>query len=67
MGAKFVLMSNEQQKLSHKGYFDLILNTISVGHDIHQYIDLLSSSGTLVELGILIFSFNLISLLYIWI
>lgn len=51
MGAKFVLMSNEQQKLSHKGYFDLILNTISVGHDIHQYIDLLSSSGTLVELG----------------
>lgn len=30
---------------------DLILNTISVGHDIHLYADLLKNSGTLVELG----------------
>jgi len=36
----------------HKGYFDLIINTVSADIDIDQYLSLLALNGTLVIVGL---------------
>ena len=48
----FVSSKDEESMKKHAGKCDLILNTVSVSHDINAYIPLLAKGGaTLVQLG----------------
>ncbi|KJJ38116.1 NAD(P)-dependent alcohol dehydrogenase [Aequorivita vladivostokensis] len=52
LGAHQVLISkNEEEMAEHRGSFDLILNTIPVGHKMDPYINLLKVDGTMVLVG----------------
>jgi uncharacterized zinc-type alcohol dehydrogenase-like protein len=52
LGAHEVLLStDEEQMAAHAGTFDLLLNTVPVGHDINPYLPLLKIDKTMVLLG----------------
>ena len=52
LGADEVLISTDKSKMKeHKGTFDFLLNTIPVGHDVNQYLDLLKLDATMVMVG----------------
>lgn len=46
-----VLMTDQKQVKTNKSNFDFLLNTVPVAHDLHPYIDLLSSDGVMVIVG----------------
>jgi uncharacterized zinc-type alcohol dehydrogenase-like protein len=48
---EFVLTTDPKNLDSHKGRFDLILDSVSAPHDLGTYIGLLRPEGTLVLLG----------------
>jgi len=48
----FVVTSDAAQLQSVKRRFDLILNTVSAEHNINDYLDLLTTDGTLVVIGL---------------
>lgn len=48
----FVLTSDKAAMKSVAGKFDLILNTVSAEHEINQYLNLLTTDGTLVVIGL---------------
>lgn len=48
----FLLTSDSQQMASVKKSFDLILDTVSAEHNINDYLNLLSTNGTLVVIGL---------------
>lgn len=45
------LMTDSKQREGNKEKFDFLLNTIPVAHDVHPYVDLLSSDGVMVIVG----------------
>jgi uncharacterized zinc-type alcohol dehydrogenase-like protein len=49
---KFVLTTNEEEVKKLAGYFDLIVDTVSVAHDLNMYVSMLKTHGTHVCLGI---------------
>lgn len=49
---KFVLTTNADAVAGITGYFDFILDTVAVEHDINPYLTMLKTHGTLVCLGI---------------
>lgn len=52
LGAKEVLISkDDEQMAANAGTFDLLLNTIPVGHDLNPYIPLLKVGKTMVIVG----------------
>lgn len=52
LGADDVVISkNPEEMASHAGSFDLIVDTVSVAHDLDAYISLLKRDGTLVLVG----------------
>ena len=52
LGANDVIISKDEEQMeAHGGTFDLLLNTIPVGHDINPYIPLLKVDKTMVVLG----------------
>jgi alcohol dehydrogenase (NADP+) len=52
LGAREVLISKDQEQMAaHAGTFDLLLNTIPVGHNLDIYIPLLKVDKTMVVLG----------------
>ena len=48
----FVVTSDAAQLQLVKRRFDLILNTVSAEHNINDYLDLLTTDGTLVVIGL---------------
>lgn len=48
----FVVSTDPESVKANAGKCDLILNTVSVNHDLNQYMPLLAKSGTLVQLGL---------------
>lgn len=53
LGAEgFLNMSEPNSFKRLKGYFDLIINTVSASHDLNAYLNLLRTDGTMVLLGI---------------
>ncbi len=53
LGAKnFVLSNNEKMMTEKKGYYDLIIDTVSATHDLHPYLNNLKKDGTMVLLGV---------------
>lgn len=54
LGASGILLSTNKEMMAlHASYFDFILNTIPVSHDINPYISLLKRDGTMVIVGAL--------------
>ena len=52
LGAKEVLISKDtEQMAAHAGTFDLLLNTIPVGHDLNPYLPLLKVDKTMIVVG----------------
>ena len=52
LGADDVIISkNEQEMARYAGQLDLIVNTVSVSHDLDPYISLLKRDGTMVLVG----------------
>lgn len=52
MGADEVVLSkNEEEMKKHVNRFDLILNTVSVSHNLDPYLELLKRDGTMCLLG----------------
>lgn len=52
LGADEVLLSSDAQAMKqHAGSFDLLLNTIPIGHDVDPYLHLLKRDATMVLLG----------------
>ncbi len=52
LGAHDVLISNHEEQMGrHANSFDLLLDTIPVGHDLNPYLGLLKRDATLVILG----------------
>ena len=49
---KFVVTSDEAQLKSVRGYFDFILDTVSVAHDFNLYLSLLKTNGTHICVGV---------------
>lgn len=49
---QFILTENEDQLKKVTNYFDFIIDTISSDHDYEKYLYLLSSSATLILLGV---------------
>ncbi len=49
---KFVVVKDPTQLMASRGSYDLILNTISAGHDYNTYLSLLRRDGTMVLLGL---------------
>jgi uncharacterized zinc-type alcohol dehydrogenase-like protein len=47
----FVVSSDPESVKALAGKCDIILNTVSVPHDLNVYLPLLAKSGTLVQLG----------------
>lgn len=51
-GAKSVIVSSDSNAMeSHNRTFDLLVNTIPVGHDLTPYLDLLAINGTVCIVG----------------
>jgi len=53
LGAKFCLVSNENELSQYYSYFDLILDTVSAEHDLLRLQKCLRLNGTLVILGLI--------------
>lgn len=52
LGADEVIISrNENEMKKHAGSFDFILDTVSAGHDINAYVNLLGPGGNLTLVG----------------
>lgn len=52
LGADAVVISTDAKEMeTHKGTFDLILDTVSVSHNLDHFLSLLKKDGTLVLLG----------------
>jgi uncharacterized zinc-type alcohol dehydrogenase-like protein len=52
LGATEVVISkNESEMQKHAGSFDFILDTVSAGHNVNTYLDLLKREGTLTLVG----------------
>jgi uncharacterized zinc-type alcohol dehydrogenase-like protein len=52
LGAREVLLSTDKEAMkAARSTFDLILDTIPVGHDLHPYLQLLRREGNLVIVG----------------
>lgn len=52
LGADEVLISKDEKQMEkHLGSFDVLINTIPVGHDLDPYIGLLRSQGTMMMVG----------------
>jgi len=52
LGADAVLISKDEDEMAkHAGSFDFLLNTVPVGHDMNQYINLLKRDATMVMVG----------------
>ena len=52
LGAHEVLLSTDEDQMNaHAGTFDVLLNTVPVGHDINPYLPLLKIDKTMVLLG----------------
>ena len=49
---KFVLTTKDDEVQKLSGYFDLIVDTVAVAHDLNKYVGMLKTHGTLVCLGI---------------
>ena len=49
---KFVLTTNDDEVKKLAGYFDLIVDTVAVAHDLNMYVSMLKTHGTHVCLGI---------------
>lgn len=49
---KFALTTNEDEVKKLAGYFDLIVDTVAVAHDLNMYVAMLKTKGTHVCLGI---------------
>ena len=49
---KFVLTSDEAQTKAVAGYFDFILDTVSAQHDYNFYLNMLTTNGTMVCVGV---------------
>lgn len=47
----FVISSDPESIKAQAGTCDIIINTVSVNHDINVYMPLLAKSGTIVQLG----------------
>lgn len=48
----FVLTNDKEQLEKYKGYFDVILNTVSANHNYTTYLDLLALNGKMIVVGI---------------
>lgn len=48
----FVLTNDKDQLEKYKGYFDVILNTVSANHNYTTYLDLLALNGKMIVVGI---------------
>ncbi len=52
LGADDVVISKSEEEMGrYKGQLDLIINTVSVSHDLDPYINLLKRDGTMVLVG----------------
>ena len=52
LGADSVVISKDAEAMqAHAGSFDLIVNTVSVSHDLDQFTNLLKREGTMVLVG----------------
>ena len=52
LGANDVLLSTDKNAMNTlSNHFDVILNTIPVGHDVNPYLELLKRDGTMIILG----------------
>jgi len=49
---KFIITKEEESVKTVAGYFDFILDTVAVAHDLNMYINMLRTHGTLCCLGI---------------
>lgn len=53
LGAKHFLLSTDPAQMEkHKGYFDVILDTVSANHDYSPFLDLLDLEGKLLVVGL---------------
>ncbi|MFN5642563.1 MAG: NAD(P)-dependent alcohol dehydrogenase [Sphingobacteriales bacterium] len=53
LGAKkFLLSTDPEQMKAYKGYFDVILDTVSANHDYSSFLDLLDLEGKLLIVGL---------------
>jgi alcohol dehydrogenase (NADP+) len=51
-GADDIVVSTDEADMErHASYFDVIIDTVPVGHDVQPYIDLLARDGTVVLVG----------------
>jgi uncharacterized zinc-type alcohol dehydrogenase-like protein len=48
----FVLTNNAENINRFKGYFDVILNTVSANHSYEKYLDLLALNGKMIVVGL---------------
>jgi uncharacterized zinc-type alcohol dehydrogenase-like protein len=48
----FVLTTDEEQLKKYKGYFDVVLNTVSANHSYKTYLNLLALNGKMIIVGI---------------
>lgn len=52
-GAKNFIVSRDPESMqSAAGSLDLILNTVSAPHEVCEYVTLLDTNGTIVQLGL---------------
>ncbi|HEX4956307.1 MAG TPA: NAD(P)-dependent alcohol dehydrogenase [Thermoanaerobaculia bacterium] len=52
LGARDVVVSTRPEEMQqHLGSFDFILDTVSAGHELNPYLDLLKRNGTLTMVG----------------
>lgn len=49
---KFVLTTKKEQLKSFKRYFDFIIDSVSVGHDYNSFLNMLSTNGVMILVGI---------------
>jgi alcohol dehydrogenase (NADP+) len=49
---KFVLTTSKENTKPLRGYFDFILDTVSVPHDYNMYLSMLNTNGTHIVVGI---------------
>lgn len=48
----FILSTDEKQMKKYKGYFDVVLNTVSANHDYGQYLKLVGMNGRMMVVGL---------------
>jgi uncharacterized zinc-type alcohol dehydrogenase-like protein len=48
----FVLTTDNEQLKQHKGYFDVILNTVAANHSYEPYLKMLALNGKMIIVGI---------------